>query len=67
LKEGPLYALGVTKEFFETEANVNLEIALEMEAQARCMQRPDFMEGYNDFIQSVRNDSTAEVNVCIET
>jgi enoyl-CoA hydratase/carnithine racemase len=53
LKEGPLYALGVTKELFESEANVNLEIALEMEAaaQARCMQTPDFMEGYNAFIE----------------
>ena len=53
LQEGPLYALGVTKELFESEANVNLETALEMEAaaQARCMQTPDFMEGYNAFIQ----------------
>lgn len=53
LKEGPLYALGVTKELFESEANVNLETALEMEAaaQARCMQTKDFMEGYNAFIE----------------
>jgi enoyl-CoA hydratase/carnithine racemase len=53
LQEGPLYALGVTKELFESEANVNLETALEMEAaaQARCMQTPDFMEGYNAFIE----------------
>jgi enoyl-CoA hydratase/carnithine racemase len=53
LKEGPLYALGVTKKLFESEANVNLETALEMEAaaQAKCMQRPDFMEGYNAFIE----------------
>lgn len=53
LKEGPLYALGVTKELFESEANVNLETALEMEAaaQARCMQTPDFAEGYNAFIE----------------
>jgi enoyl-CoA hydratase/carnithine racemase len=53
LKEGPLYALGVTKELFETEANVDLETALEMEAaaQARCMQTPDFAEGYNAFIE----------------
>ena len=47
LKEGPLYALGVTKELFESEANVNLETALDMEAaaQARSMQTKDFMEG----------------------
>jgi enoyl-CoA hydratase/carnithine racemase len=53
LKEGPLYALGVTKELFESEANVNLETALEMEAaaQARCMQTPDFIEGYNAFVE----------------
>jgi enoyl-CoA hydratase/carnithine racemase len=53
LKDGPLYALGVTKELFESEANVNLETALEMEAaaQARCMQTPDFTEGYNAFIE----------------
>ncbi len=53
LKEGPLYALGVTKELFESEANVNLETALEMEAaaQARCMETPDFIEGYHAFIE----------------
>jgi enoyl-CoA hydratase/carnithine racemase len=53
LKDGPLYALGVTKELFEYEANVNLETALEMEAraQARCMETPDFMEGYNAFVE----------------
>ncbi len=53
LKDGPLYALGVTKELFEYEANVDLEAALEMEAmaQARCMETPDFIEGYNAFIE----------------
>lgn len=53
LKDGPLYALGVTKELFEYEANVNLETALEMEAaaQARCMETADFVEGYNAFIE----------------
>jgi enoyl-CoA hydratase/carnithine racemase len=53
LKEGPLYALGVTKELFEMEANVNLETALEMEAmaQARCMETADFIEGYNCFME----------------
>jgi enoyl-CoA hydratase/carnithine racemase len=53
LKEGPLYALGVTKELFETEANVKLETALEMEAkaQARCMETPDFVEGYQCFVE----------------
>jgi len=53
LKDGPLYALGVTKELLEYEANVDLEAALEMEAmaQARCMETPDFIEGYNAFIE----------------
>jgi len=53
LKDGPLYALGVTKELLEHEANINLETALEMEAmaQARCMETPDFTEGYNAFIE----------------
>ena len=53
LKDGPLYALGVTKELIEYEANVDLETALEMEAraQARCMETPDFREGYNAFIE----------------
>jgi enoyl-CoA hydratase/carnithine racemase len=53
LKDGPLYALGVTKELLEYEASVNLETALEMEAvaQARCMQTPDFIEGYNAFVE----------------
>src|SRR5262245_61968353 len=32
LKEGPLYALGVTKELLEHEGNIDLETALEMEA-----------------------------------
>jgi enoyl-CoA hydratase/carnithine racemase len=53
LKDGPLHALGVTKELLEHEANVDLETALEMEAraQARCMETPDFIEGYNAFIE----------------
>ena len=53
LKDGPQYALGVTKELLEREANVDLETALEMEAmaQARCMETPDFIEGYNAFVE----------------
>jgi enoyl-CoA hydratase/carnithine racemase len=53
LKDGPLYALGVTKELLEYEANVDLETALEMEAmaQARCMETADFIEGYNAFVE----------------
>jgi enoyl-CoA hydratase/carnithine racemase len=53
LKDGPLYALGVTKELLNFEANTNLETALEMEAmaQARCMETPDFTEGYRAFVE----------------
>jgi enoyl-CoA hydratase/carnithine racemase len=53
LKDGPLYALGVTKELFNMEANTDLETALELEAmaQARCMETPDFVEGYNAFME----------------
>lgn len=53
LKDGPLYALGVTKELLHFEADTNLETALEMEAmaQARCMETPDFIEGYNAFME----------------
>jgi enoyl-CoA hydratase/carnithine racemase len=53
LKDGPRYALGVTKELLEREASVDLETALEMEAvaQARCMETADFLEGYNAFIE----------------
>jgi enoyl-CoA hydratase/carnithine racemase len=53
LKDGPLYALGVTKELLEYEAHVDLATALEMEAaaQARCMETADFVEGYNSFVE----------------
>jgi enoyl-CoA hydratase/carnithine racemase len=53
LKDGPSYALGVTKELLRCEADLSLENALEMEAttQARCMQTPDFIEGYNAFME----------------
>jgi len=53
LKQGPLYALGITKELLEAEANLDLEAALEIEAatQARCMGTDDFIEGYNAFVE----------------
>lgn len=53
LKAGPLYALGVTKELMNMEAQVDLETALEMEAtaQARCMEMADFQEGYRAFVE----------------
>jgi enoyl-CoA hydratase/carnithine racemase len=56
LKDGPLYALGVTKELLDREANLDLKTALEMEAQAqaRCMETPDFAEGYRAFVERRR-------------
>jgi enoyl-CoA hydratase/carnithine racemase len=56
LKAGPLYALGVTKELLNLEADLSLETALELEAlaQARCMTTPDFTEGYQAFMQKRR-------------
>jgi enoyl-CoA hydratase/carnithine racemase len=53
LKSGPLYALGVTKELMEREANMDLAQALELEAaaQARCMQMSDFKEGFKAFLE----------------
>jgi enoyl-CoA hydratase/carnithine racemase len=53
LKEGPLYALGVTKELLHLEAKTTLENALEMEAkaQAKCMEMADFREGYHAFLE----------------
>lgn len=53
LTQGPLYALGVTKELLDAEAHMGLETALETEAmaQARCMERDDFREGYRAFVE----------------
>ena len=53
LREGPLYALGVTKELLNLESDTNLETALEMEAttQAKCMEMADFREGYQAFLE----------------
>ena len=53
LRNGPLSALGVTKELLEREADMDLHDALVLEAQeqARCMQSEDFKEGYRAFIE----------------
>lgn len=53
LKDGPLCALGVTKELLNREMIMDLESALEVEAlaQARCMAMADFQEGYRAFIE----------------
>jgi len=49
---GPAFALAKTKEMLNRELNMNLETALECEAQAQaiCMQHPDFREAYEAFV-----------------
>ncbi len=51
LAAGPSYALGVTKESLNLEATLDLHSALdaEAEAQAVCMQDPNFREAYEAF------------------
>ncbi|MGH7796237.1 MAG: enoyl-CoA hydratase family protein [Candidatus Binatia bacterium] len=53
LRNGPLEALGVTKDLLEREAGMQLNQALELEAaeQAQLMQAEDFKEGYRAFIE----------------
>ena len=53
LKEGPLYATGVTKELLDLEADLDMNAAFEMEAkaQAKCMETPDFREAYQAFME----------------
>ena len=48
LAQGPAFALAKTKELLDREAHMNLEAALECEAQAQaiCMQHPDYREAY---------------------
>jgi enoyl-CoA hydratase/carnithine racemase len=52
LARGPAFALAKTKEMLNRELNINLETALECEAQAQaiCMQHPDYREAYDAFV-----------------
>ena len=52
LARGPAFALARTKEMLDREANLNLDAALECEAQAQaiCMQHPDYREAYEAFV-----------------
>ena len=52
LAAGPAFALAKTKEMLNQELNMNLENALECEAQAQaiCMQHPDYREAYEAFV-----------------
>ena len=53
LARGPSFALGVTKEMLNRELDVSLDTALEWEAQAQalCMQHPDYGEAYRAFME----------------
>src|SRR5687768_18222972 len=52
LAAGPAFALGKTKEMLNRELDMNLESALECEAQAQsiCKQHPDYREAYEAFV-----------------
>ncbi len=53
LARGPSFALAITKEMLNRELDVSLDTALEMEAQAQaiCMQHPDYREAYQAFVE----------------
>jgi enoyl-CoA hydratase/carnithine racemase len=53
LKDGPLYAIGVTKQLLNREMHMDLEAALEVEARAQaiCMETADFREGYTAIVE----------------
>lgn len=52
LARGPAFALAVTKEMLERELDVSFAAALELEAQAQavCMQHPDYNEAFEAFM-----------------
>ena len=52
LTKGPAFALAKTKEMLNRELNMNLDTALECEAQAQaiCMQHSDYREAYEAFV-----------------
>lgn len=52
LAHGPAFALAKTKEMLDREADMNLDAALECEAQAQavCMQHSDYREAYEAFV-----------------
>ena len=52
LARGPAFALGKTKEMLNRELHMNFQTALESEAQAQaiCMQHPDYREAYEAFV-----------------
>ena len=53
LAKGPAFSLAMTKEMLNRELDVSLDTALEWEAQAQatCMQHPDYREAYEAFVE----------------
>jgi enoyl-CoA hydratase/carnithine racemase len=53
LARGPAFALAMTKEMLNREMEMSLDTALEWEAQAQatCMQHPDYREAYEAFVE----------------
>jgi enoyl-CoA hydratase/carnithine racemase len=53
MARGPAFALAMTKEMLNREMDVSLDTALEWEAQAQatCMQHPDYREAYEAFVE----------------
>lgn len=53
LVQGPAFAIAKTKEMLNRELTMNLSGALESEAQAQalCMQHPDYREAYEAFVE----------------
>src|SRR2546426_585452 len=53
LAKGPSFALAKTKEMLNRELDMGFDAALECEAQAQaiCMQHPDYREAYEAFIE----------------
>src|ERR1700752_2486836 len=52
MARGPSFAVAKTKEMLNRELDMNLDTALECEAQAQaiCMQHPDYREAYEAFV-----------------
>jgi len=53
LARGPAFALAMTKEMLNREMETSFDTALEWEAQAQatCMQHPDYREAYEAFVE----------------
>lgn len=53
LASGPGFSLAMTKELLNREMETSLDTALEWEAQAQaiCMQHPDYREAYEAFVE----------------